>query len=39
MKIDADAKAFSKLMSHLKTVDEREHTVIGVQVENEIAEH
>lgn len=31
----ADAKTFSKLMSHLKTVDERAHTVIGVQVENE----
>lgn len=31
----ADAKAFRELMKHLKSVDEKEHTVIGVQVENE----
>lgn len=31
----ADAKAFSKFMRHLKEVDEKQHSVIGVQVENE----
>jgi beta-galactosidase GanA len=31
----ADAKAFSKLMAHLKEVDEKHSTVIMVQVENE----
>jgi hypothetical protein len=31
----ADAKAFAKLMAHLKEVDEKDHTVIMVQVENE----
>lgn len=33
---DADARAFAALMSHLRTVDARQHTVIMVQVENEI---
>jgi len=31
----ADAKAFTELMKHIKSLDEKEHTVIGVQVENE----
>lgn len=31
----ADAKAFAEFMKHLKRIDEKEHTVIGVQVENE----
>lgn len=31
----ADAKAFAEFMKHLKEVDEKEHTVIAVQVENE----
>lgn len=31
----ADRKAFTEFMKHLKEVDEKEHTVIGVQVENE----
>jgi hypothetical protein len=34
--VQADAKAFSRLMSHLKEVDGQQHTVIMVQVENEI---
>ena len=33
---DADAKAFAALMRHVKEVDSREHTVIMVQVENEV---
>lgn len=33
---DADARAFAALMSHLKHVDGDRHTVIMVQVENEI---
>ncbi|MES2988674.1 MAG: DUF5597 domain-containing protein [Pseudomonadota bacterium] len=33
---DADAKAFGALMRHLKQVDGDRHTVIMVQVENEI---
>ena len=32
----ADARAFARLMNHLRSVDEREQTVILVQVENEI---
>lgn len=32
----ADAKAFSRLMAHIKEVDGTENTVIAVQVENEI---
>lgn len=34
--IEADARAFSHLMAHLKEADGRENTVIMVQVENEI---
>ena len=33
---DADARAFAALMRHVKEVDSREHTVIMVQVENEV---
>ncbi|AQR73821.1 DUF5597 domain-containing protein [Sphingomonas sp. LM7] len=33
---DADAKAFAALMAHLKKIDGDRHTVIMVQVENEI---
>jgi len=33
---DADARAYAALMRHLKEVDGREHTVIGIQVENEV---
>ncbi len=33
---NADAKAFRTLMKHIRSIDEREHTVIMVQVENEI---
>jgi hypothetical protein len=33
---DADARAFAALMRHIKAVDGREHTVIMIQVENEI---
>jgi beta-galactosidase GanA len=33
---DADAKAFAALMAHLKQVDGARHTVIMIQVENEI---
>lgn len=32
----ADSKAFAALMRHLRAVDEGEHTVIMVQVENEV---
>ncbi len=31
-----DARAFARLMKHLRSVDEREQTVVLVQVENEI---
>lgn len=34
--IEADARAFRELMAHLKKVDSDRHTVIMVQVENEI---
>ncbi|WP_246236259.1 GH35 family beta-galactosidase [Flavobacterium ajazii] len=34
--LEADLKAFQKLMSHIKDVDQKEQTVIMVQVENEI---
>jgi beta-galactosidase GanA len=34
--LEADKKAFVQLMQHLKTVDQVQHTVIAVQVENEI---
>ena len=33
---NADASAFSALMRHIKTIDENNHTVIMIQVENEI---
>lgn len=33
---EADSKAFVSLMSHIKDIDEKENTVIMVQVENEI---
>ena len=32
----ADKKAFSALIRHLKTIDARQHTVLMIQVENEI---
>ena len=32
----ADAKAFAALMRHLKEIDGREHTVIMIQVQNEV---
>lgn len=32
----ADARAFGRMMSHLKEVDGEQHTVIMVQIENEI---
>lgn len=34
--LEADAKAFSTLMDHLRAMDGTQHTVIMVQVENEI---
>ncbi|MBV8857971.1 MAG: DUF5597 domain-containing protein [Acidobacteria bacterium] len=34
--VKADARAFAALMRHVREVDGREHTVIMVQVENEI---
>ncbi|QOY88934.1 GH35 family beta-galactosidase [Paludibaculum fermentans] len=33
---DADAKAFRAMMRHLKSVDGRDHTVLMIQVENEV---
>jgi hypothetical protein len=33
---DADARAFAALMRHVKQVDGRQHTVVMIQVENEI---
>ena len=33
---DADARAFAKLMHHLREVDGEQHTVLMVQVENEV---
>ncbi|HEX7062947.1 MAG TPA: DUF5597 domain-containing protein [Woeseiaceae bacterium] len=33
---DADARAFAALMRHLREIDRRRHTVLMVQVENEI---
>jgi hypothetical protein len=33
---DADARAFAALLRHVKEVDGRQHTVIMIQVENEI---
>jgi hypothetical protein len=32
---DADARAFAAMMRHIKAVDGRDHTIIGIQVENE----
>jgi beta-galactosidase GanA len=34
--MDADARAYAALMKHLKDVDERDHTVVMMQVENEV---
>ncbi len=34
--LEADKKAFAALMKHLRNIDGRDHTVIMVQVENEI---
>jgi beta-galactosidase GanA len=34
---EADARAFTALMRHLRAVDGRRHTVLMVQVENEVA--
>ena len=34
--LEADKKAFTRLMQHIKEVDSKEHTVITIQVENEI---
>jgi hypothetical protein len=33
---DADAQAFAALMRHVKEVDGRQHTVVMIQVENEV---
>jgi hypothetical protein len=33
---EADAKAFAALMRHLRAVDAREHTVIMIQMQNEV---
>jgi beta-galactosidase GanA len=33
---DADARAFAALMRHIKAVDGRDHTVVMIQVENEV---
>ncbi len=33
---DADARAFAQLMRHLREVDSEQHTVLMVQVENEV---
>jgi beta-galactosidase GanA len=34
--LQADGRAFAALMKHLKDVDAREHTVLAMQVENEV---
>ena len=34
--LDADKKAFVTLMRHIKQIDEKQNTVIAIQVENEI---
>ena len=36
---DADARAFAALMRHIKEVDSQQHTVIMVQLENEVGMH
>jgi beta-galactosidase GanA len=33
---EADAKAFTAVMHHIKEADNRDHTVIMMQVENEV---
>lgn len=33
---EADAKAFARLMNHIREIDNSDHTVIMIQVENEI---
>jgi len=33
---EADARAFAALMRHVKEIDGRQHTVIAIQVENEV---
>ena len=35
----ADAKAFAAMMSHLKKVDAQQHTVVMIQMENEVGLH
>jgi beta-galactosidase GanA len=35
--LDADSRAFAALMRHLKSVDGDRHTVVMIQVENEVA--
>lgn len=34
--LDADSRAFAALMRHLKSIDDDQHTVVMVQVENEV---
>ena len=36
---DADARAFAALMRHVKEVDGQQHTVIMIQLENEVGMH
>jgi len=36
---DADTRAFAALMRHIKAVDGQQHTVIMIQVENEVGMH
>jgi len=36
---DADARAFAALMKHIKEVDSQQHTVIMVQLQNEVGMH
>ena len=33
---DADARAFAAVMKHIREVDSKDHTVIAIQVENEV---
>jgi hypothetical protein len=33
---EADARAFKAMMQHIRSIDEKEHTVIMVQVQNEV---
>jgi hypothetical protein len=33
---DADAKAFAAVMKHIREIDSKDHTVIAMQVENEV---